>query len=66
MNAAWCAENTRGFGLVVFIGHASTGLEWRRHGPLCEPGYWRVGITGWGFVGHAVVDDFGNLVQVRP
>jgi hypothetical protein len=43
------------------------GLEWTRHFYLNRPGFWRVAITGWGDAyGHpAVMDDFGNLVQVQ-
>lgn len=42
------------------------GLEWERHGSFCDPGFWRVSVTGWGgMTSRAVVDDFGDLVQIK-
>jgi hypothetical protein len=61
MSATWWSP----VGLRGYLGHAlHDGLEWSRHDTLCKPGLWRVDVTGWGFVSHAVVDDFGNLVKV--
>ncbi|MBX3605336.1 MAG: hypothetical protein KF788_08695 [Piscinibacter sp.] len=51
-------------GLVCYIGAGNEGLEFQRHSCLCDPGFWRVSVTGWGAVGRAVVDDFGTLVKV--
>jgi hypothetical protein len=59
----WSVESATGY-----LGEAPRdGLEWTRHGYLNHPGLWRVAITGWGDAcGHpAVMDDFGNLVQVQ-
>lgn len=56
-----------GSGLIGYIGRVNDGLEFARHTYLCQPGYWCVSLTGWVVaVAHAVVDDFGNLVQVTP
>lgn len=64
-NVWWC--DSYGSGLVGYVGRGTDGLECCRHDYLCSPGLWRVGVTGWVHtVGHAVVDDFGNLVQVTP
>ena len=53
-------------GNSCYIGRGIDGLEFHRHGPMSKPGRWWVGITGWDARGHdAVIDDFGNLVQVR-
>jgi hypothetical protein len=49
-----------------YLGFASDGLEWSRHGEDCIGGYWRVAITGWRGEHFAVMDDFGNLVEVYP
>ena len=58
----WWADH----GLTAYCGEAVDGLQFSRHGFMCRPGFWLVGITGWACeVAHAVVDDFGNLVQVR-
>jgi len=52
-------------GSVIYVG-GSTGLEFRRHDIFtCENGFWSVGITGWRNHGKAVIDDFGNLVEVK-
>lgn len=51
---------------ACYVGNGAGGLEWRRHGYDCVPGFWRVTITGWDAYGHkGVMDDFGNLVKVR-
>lgn len=47
---AWCAYRS--------------AVVMERHGMFCKPGLWRVGILFWGSTTNAVVDDFGNLVQV--
>lgn len=61
----WADEGCSG--LCGYIGQGCEGLEFVRHGYLCRPGYWNVTVTGWAVsVGCAVVDDFGNLVQVHP
>lgn len=52
-------------GSVGYIGAGNDGLEFRRHSLGTPPGLWSVAVTGWGEVGHAVIDDFGNLVKVR-
>ena len=55
-----------GVGEVAYLGRSPTdGLEWRRHDFTCQPGLWRVAVTGWGMSCNAVVDDFGNLVRVQ-
>jgi hypothetical protein len=53
-------------GLTGYMGGAD-GLEWHRHSRWCMPGLWAVCVTGW-ISGpmHAVIDDFGSLVQVQP
>lgn len=53
-------------GLIGYLGlNGRDGLEWRRHAFMCRPGMWAIGITGWSMEPlQAVVDDFGNLVQV--
>lgn len=53
-------------GNIGYLGLApKDGLDWRRHCPTCPPGLWAVGITGWlTRACTAVIDDFGNLVQV--
>jgi len=51
-------------GLAGYIG-GGDGVEFRRHHSTCRPGMWRVALTGWGQACHAVVDDFGSLVEVR-
>lgn len=63
MSATWWCPSGR---LIGYLGGSTRdGLEWRRHCPVfCKPGLWVVWVTGWGFVSHAVVDDFGNLVKV--
>jgi hypothetical protein len=62
MSAVWWSESR----LVGYLGRAShDGLEWRRHQPFCKPGLWAVQVTGWTIAADAVIDDFGNLVQVR-
>lgn len=53
-------------GLIGYFGKPSDGLHWMRHAWGCKPGMWAVGITGWDSFGKAaVVDDFGNLVEVK-
>lgn len=53
-------------GLHCYLGQCSptSNIAYYRHHPLCKPGTWRVLITGWWWGVPAVVDDFGNLVQV--
>ena len=60
--AVWWLEG----GAKGYLGLAPRdGLEWERHGELCDAGFWRVAVTGWrGMSSRAVVDDFGDLVQV--
>ena len=53
-------------GLYIYVG-INTGLEFTRHAYCNAPGKWRVAVTGWtGMDSAAVVDDFGDLVQVKP
>lgn len=41
------------------------GLAYRRHTGAVRPGFWTVSVDGWAHMTQqAVVDDFGNLVQV--
>ena len=62
MSAVWWATSS----LTGYLGESSTdGLQWERHTPMCKPGKWAVCVTGWSLgYAAAVVDDFGNLVQV--
>ena len=48
------------------------GVHIERHSGRCQPGMWAVApsvsgfyVSGWDMLAHAVVDDFGTLVQVR-
>lgn len=63
MSQIWWLDHSHGKGLVGYMG-GTTGLEYRRHAKFCVAGLWRVAVTGWGAVSHAVVDDFGTLVEV--
>lgn len=56
-----------GHGLKGYLGLSPhDGLEWSRHDWQCRPGMWAVTVTGWRCDPMpAVIDDFGNLVQVR-
>ena len=68
MSAAriWWSDDGHG-GLCGYIGAGVEGLEFVRHGFYSRPGFWCLSLTGWAIaVAHAVVDDFGNLVQVYP
>ena len=58
----WTAGN---HGLCGYVGAGASGIQFTRHAYDCLPGLWRVGITGWTNDCNAVVDDFGDLVQVR-
>lgn len=51
-------------GSCCYIGDELQGLEYERHSYRCQPGKWHVGVTGWEMNNPAVIDDFGNLVQV--
>jgi len=60
----WWIDTGR-HGLVGYGGESNDGLEYRRHSYRCKPSLWAVLITGWSCFADAVVDDFGNLVQVH-
>ena len=50
-----------GYGLLCLI----AGVVIDRHAQGCRAGLWRVRVIGWSMGNaHAVVDDFGTLVQV--
>lgn len=57
----WNQSGTR-----CYVGRASGGVEWSRHSEDCRSGFWFVTLTGWGRGHDAVMDDFGNLVEVYP
>lgn len=60
--AVWWSPDGR----AGYLGRSATdGLDYQRHGWMCRPGLWSVSITGWHVnAAFAVMDDFGNLVQV--
>ena len=56
--------DTGRYGAYGYVGRIE-GLEYLRYANICKPGLWRVNLLGWWGVGaDAVIDDFGNLVQV--
>jgi hypothetical protein len=65
MGAVWWSYT----GSTGYLGQSQRdGLEFSRHTVYCRPGLWDVRITGWSCGGAhcAVIDDFGNLVEVFP